>query len=169
MDASGLIGEQKSPVQAGPESAVARKAGPGTSGDTTPIPTESPPFRPEVHSIAPVFSTSNLTRWIKHYRALGFTVSRYGDEYGFASLDSVEIHVSVNPDHAAATAGCAYLRVADADAVHAQWAQVEGGHGPAPVDTAYGLREGGHIDPDGNLIRYGSLIGGGGSENRGRE
>jgi hypothetical protein len=28
----------------------------------------------------------------------------------------------------------------------------------APVDTDYGLREGWHIDPDGNLLRFGSPI-----------
>ena len=27
-----------------------------------------------------------------------------------------------------------------------------------PVDTDYGLREGAHIDPDGNLLRYGSPL-----------
>lgn len=112
-----------------------------------------------LRSIAPVFSTSNLTRWLNHYRALGFTVSSYNDEYGFGRLDDVEIHVSVNPDHdPATTAGCAYLRVEDSDAVHARWSRVEGGRGPAPVDTGYGMREGGHIDSDGNLLRYGSMI-----------
>ena len=113
----------------------------------------------KLQSIAPVFSTSNLERWLDHYRALGFEVSRHGDEYGFANLDGVEIHVCVNPDHdPARTAGCAYLRVDDADALHARWSAVEGGRGPAPIDTDYGLREGGHIDPDGNLLRYGSLM-----------
>lgn len=127
--------------------------------------TEAPSFPTEIRSIAPVFSTSNLARWLDHYHALGFTVSSYNDEYGFASLGDVEIHVSVNPDHdPATTAGCAYLHVEDSDAVHARWSRVEGGRGPAPVDTEYGLREGGHIDPDGNLLRYGCPIKDGGGK-----
>ncbi|KAL2133770.1 hypothetical protein VTI74DRAFT_1707 [Chaetomium olivicolor] len=120
---------------------------------------QQPTSMPKLQSIAPVFSTSNLTRWLDHYRALGFEVRRYGDEYGFASRDGIELHVSVNADHdPARTAGCAYVYVDDADALHALWSVVQGGRGPAPLDTDYGLREGGHIDPDGNLLRYGSPI-----------
>jgi hypothetical protein len=26
------------------------------------------------------------------------------------------------------------------------------------VDTDYGIREGGHVDPDGNLLRFGSPL-----------
>ena len=110
-----------------------------------------------LHSVAPVFSTTDLARWLEHYRALGFSTRPYGDEYGFASLDGVELHVSVNPDHdPLRTAGCAYLHVDDADALHARWSAVDGGRAVTPVDTPYGLREGAHHDPDNNLLRYGS-------------
>lgn len=52
-----------------------------------------------------------------------------------------------------------YLYVADADALHAEWtaAAVEGRF-HAPTDTDYGLREGAYVDPDGNLLRYGSRL-----------
>lgn len=114
---------------------------------------------PKLHSIAPVFSTTNLTRWLDHYRALGFNVRQYHDVYGYASRDDLQLHVSVNPDHdPLTTAGCAYLYVDDADALHALWSAVEGGFDTAPVDTPYGLREGAHHDPDNNLLRYGSKI-----------
>lgn len=112
-----------------------------------------------LRSVAPVFSTPDLGRWLDHYRALGFAVERHDDEYGFASLDGVELHVSVNPDHdPARTAGCAYLHVDDADALHARWSGVPDGREVAPVDTPYGLREGAHLDPDNNLLRYGSPL-----------
>ena len=114
---------------------------------------------PRLESVAPVFSTANLDRWLDHYRALGFEVKNYGQIYGYASRDGVTIHVSVNANHdPALTAGCAYVYVDDADALHALWSVVPGGRGPAPTDTPYGLREGGHLDPDGNLIRYGSRL-----------
>lgn len=111
----------------------------------------------KLRSVAPVFSTTDVARWLEHYRALGFEVEPHDDEYGFASLGPVEIHVSRNQDHdPATTAGCAYLDVKDSVAVWRQWSTVPGGKDIEPVDTDYGIREGAHIDPDGNLLRYGS-------------
>ncbi len=57
----------------------------------------------------------------------------------------------------ATTTSCAYLWVDDADALHAEWAAagVDGRLDP-PRPTEYGLEEGAHVDPDGNLIRFGS-------------
>ena len=117
----------------------------------------TPPSPPDgLRSVAPVFSTSDLDRWLVHYAALGLRTERYGDEYGFAWTDQVEIHVSVDPDHdPASTAGCAYLHVDDPDALHRRWSAVDGGRDVAPADTDYAMREGAHIDPDGNLLRYG--------------
>ncbi|WP_139983449.1 DUF2834 domain-containing protein [Nocardioides litoris] len=110
---------------------------------------------------APVFSTSDVGAWVEHYAALGFEVSRHddGDDYAFARLGPVELHVSHRDDHdPATTAGCAYLHVDDADALHRTWSQGVGGRDAEPVDTGYGLREGAHVDPDGNLLRYGSPL-----------
>lgn len=110
-----------------------------------------------LRSVAPVFSTIDVARWLEHYRGLGFEVEAHDDEYGFARLGPIEIHVSRNPDHdPRTTAGCAYLDVDDADIVWRQWSTAPGGKDVEPVDTDYGIREGGHIDPDGNLLRYGS-------------
>ena len=139
---------------------------------------------PNFQSVSPVFSTANLPRWLSHYRALGFEVRSYGNEYGFATRDGIQLHVSVNSEHDPLRgAGCAYLYVEDADALHALWSAAaaatsdmaidaagEGAAGGdvagavsytrdvAPVNTSYGLREGAHLDPDNNLLRYGSEI-----------
>lgn len=60
------------------------------------------------------------------------------------------------PDRQAA-AGGAYLYVRDADALYQEWSQPDIGGRTQPVGaTPYGLREGSHLDPDGNLIRFGS-------------
>ncbi|KAK5658634.1 hypothetical protein OQA88_2027 [Cercophora sp. LCS_1] len=126
-----------------------------------PAPGESrqKPSLPKLQSIAPVFSTANLPRWLNHYRALGFEVRSYSDEYGFATKDGIQLHVAVNPDHdPLKTAGCAYVYVENADTVYDVWSTVDGGRSVAPVDTPYGLREGAHHDPDNNLLRYGSRI-----------
>ena len=45
----------------------------------------------------------------------------------------------------------------DADALYEEWSKPGVGGLTRPVEpTEYGLREGSHIDPDGNLIRFGS-------------
>lgn len=115
------------------------------------------PVPPTLSSIAPVFSTPSVAPWLAHYKALGFVVDAFDAGYGFASRDGIEIHVS--RDHAhdpKKTAGCAYLAVDDADVLADEWVLVAGGRTIAPVDSDYGTREGAHIDPDGNLIRFGS-------------
>jgi hypothetical protein len=110
-----------------------------------------------LRSVAPVFSTTDVRGWLEHYRALGFTVEAHDDDYGFATSGPVEVHVARGPDHdPRTTAGCAYLDVDDADALWRRWVTVPGGRNVEPVDTGYGTREGGHVDPDGNLLRYGS-------------
>jgi hypothetical protein len=106
-----------------------------------------------------VFSTVDVAAWLAHYGALGFVVEAHDESYGFARRDAIELHVTRNPDHdPLATAGAAYLRVDDADALAAEWATVPNGRTVAPVDTDYGLREGAHVDPDGNLLRFGSPL-----------
>lgn len=112
-----------------------------------------------LRSVAPVFSTTDVARWLDHYRDLGFEVEAHDEEYGFASLGPVQLHVSRNPGHdPLTTAGCAYLEVDDADEVYQKWSTAPGGRDVEPVDTDYGMREGGHIDPDGNLLRYGTRV-----------
>jgi len=111
---------------------------------------------PHVH-ISPIFPVTDLQRALDHYTALGCSVSRHDEEYGFAARAGVEIHLTVVRDHdPLRTAAAAYLHVPDADALAQEWARVD--RTGQPVDTDYGLREGWHIDPDGNLLRFGSPL-----------
>jgi hypothetical protein len=109
----------------------------------------------------PILSTADVTRALEHYAALGFETEAWGGGgYGFASRDGVELHLSEVDGHEPATniLSC-YLFVGDADALHAEWVEAgAGGQLEPPSDTNYGLREGRHIDPDGNVIRYGSPL-----------
>lgn len=109
-------------------------------------------------SISPVFSSDNIPKLLEHYKRLGFDVKPYeGDVYGFATREGITIHFSLNPEHdSKKTAGCAYLYVKDAERLAKEWEDTGCGRTIAPVDTDYGLREGAHIDPQGNLIRFGS-------------
>ena len=107
--------------------------------------------------IAPTFAVRDLDRALEHYRRLGFTVRTYaGGGYGFASRDGIEIHLGVvRPEHW--TSGGAYLFVDDADDLAAEWRSA-GVEVHPPEDTAWGQHEGAMVDPDGNVIRFGSPV-----------
>jgi uncharacterized glyoxalase superfamily protein PhnB len=49
------------------------------------------------------------------------------------------------------------LRVDDADGLAATW-QAAGVEVSMPVDTEWGQREGALVDPDGNVLRFGSPL-----------
>jgi catechol 2,3-dioxygenase-like lactoylglutathione lyase family enzyme len=114
----------------------------------------------DVHPILPV---SNLPDALAHYRRLGFRVRPYadGDDYGFAERGAAGVHLtfqphSFYPDDAIAVV---YLDVDDADSLYQEWTQPGiGGETSIPADMPWGMREGIHTDPDGNVIRYGSPI-----------
>lgn len=113
-------------------------------------------------SLAVVLPTRDVNAALHRYQRLGFDVSPYRDrsEYGYARRGNVTLHLAQIDDFdPSASLVAAYLYVGDADKVHAEWtdASVEG-RLVAPVDTDYGLREGAYVDPDGNLLRYGSRI-----------
>jgi len=110
---------------------------------------------------SPVFPVRDLAAALAHYAALGFGTLAYqgGGEYGFADRDGTGLHLAADPDHDPAHhhPATAYLYVRDADALYAEWSRPGIGGQTRPVGpTPYGLREGSHLDPDGNLIRFGS-------------
>jgi DNA-binding MarR family transcriptional regulator/catechol 2,3-dioxygenase-like lactoylglutathione lyase family enzyme len=116
----------------------------------------------QFRGFSPIFSVRDLASALAHYASLGFSAFAYedGDEYGFANRDGVSLHVAADPAHDTARGASAYLYVRDADALYEQWSRPGIGGSTHPVAaTPYGLREGAHVDPDGNLIRFGSPIG----------
>jgi uncharacterized glyoxalase superfamily protein PhnB len=92
-----------------------------------------------------------------HYQSLGFAVRAYGGgDYGYAARDGIEIHLGVVPDATRHT-GAAYLFVEDADGLAETWRSAGVDVHP-PQDTEWGQREGAVVDPDGNVIRFGSPL-----------
>ena len=93
---------------------------------------------------------------------MGFETAAYedGQDYGFADRDGLGVHLAFDGDHdPQRSAASAYLYVRDADALYEEWARPGIGGLTRPVGpTAYGLREGSHVDPDGNVIRFGSAM-----------
>jgi DNA-binding MarR family transcriptional regulator len=116
----------------------------------------------ELRSFSPIFPVVDLAAALAHYAALGFATLAYdgGDEYGFADRDGIGLHLAADGAHDPSRgAGSAYLYVLDADALYEEWSRPGVGGRTRPVrPTPYKLREGSHIDPDGNLIRFGSPI-----------
>ena len=112
--------------------------------------------------IAPVFVTTDLVRALVHYQGLGFSTEAYDntDYYGYARRDAVEIHLAkVKKISHRTTTSCAYLWVDDAAALYDEWSAAGlAGRLDPPKPTDYGLAEGAHVDPDGNLIRFGSPL-----------
>src|SRR6266487_6303834 len=102
--------------------------------------------------------SSDLDAAMRHYQRLGFTVRAYaGGGYGFATRDGIEIHLGVVPGGDRRTSS-AYLFVDNADDLAAAWRSA-GLEVHSPQDTEWGKHEGAVVDPDGNVIRFGSPIG----------
>jgi DNA-binding MarR family transcriptional regulator/uncharacterized glyoxalase superfamily protein PhnB len=176
-----LSREQIAAMRSGLAALAEIKAADAATGAGRPRPTRR--FR----RFSPIFPVNDLAAALAHYSALGFDTERYeeGDEYGFASRDGVELHLAAHhghdvanhgaadhaasdhaaSDHAASNhaasdhAASAYLYVADADEVYEEWSRAGIGGTTRPVhSTPYKIREGSHVDPDGNLIRFGSFV-----------
>jgi hypothetical protein len=111
---------------------------------------------------APVFPVRDLPLALEHYRSLGFDVTVHTEhsEYGYIERDGVEFHLAATPDlDPVSNTSATYLYVDDADALAAEWSKPGiAGETRHPEDTDYGLREGAHLDPDNNLIRFGSPV-----------
>ena len=110
--------------------------------------------------VAPIFPVSDLAAALAYYRGLGFGARPWpGGGYGFVTFDGAEIHLGVEPDLGTRTdrRSTAYLFAEDADALAQTWREA-GADVRLPQDTAWGQHEGVLVDPDGNMIRFGSPV-----------
>jgi DNA-binding MarR family transcriptional regulator/catechol 2,3-dioxygenase-like lactoylglutathione lyase family enzyme len=130
----------------------------------------------QLRRFCPIFGVRDLRAALAHYAALGFVIAPYdeGTGYGFADRDGISLHLQsdhlrrdhpdddhdhADHDHDHPARGQAYLVVADADALYEEWTRPGIGGQTRPVDAMpWGMREGAHTDPDGNLIRFGSSL-----------
>jgi ankyrin repeat protein len=106
-----------------------------------------------------------MARTVGHYRRLGFVFHASGSDpveeatFAIAERDGIELHFAVKGDHdPARTAMWVYLRVEDADSIAAEFAAAGVVVRVPPHDTDYQMRELAYIDPDGNLLLFGSLL-----------
>ncbi len=113
--------------------------------------------RTRVISVEPTFRVADVDRAVHHYQRLGFDTEYHDATYAFASWDSVTIHLAHIDTSDQATPATIFLHVSDVDELVAAWRKA-GVVVAGPEDQDYGLREGSHVDPDGNRIRFGSPI-----------
>ena len=109
--------------------------------------------------VAPAFPVSDVRASLAHYERLGFATRLYvSGEYGFATRDGIEIHLGLaparvdpSPKHSCMSGSTTPTSSHGSGA--AAGAEVHG-----PEDTEWGQHEGALVDPDGNVIRFGSPI-----------
>ena len=110
---------------------------------------------------SPCFPVADMRATLAHYEQLGFEVMPYeqATEWAWARFGTAELHLYLKKDHdPARTAAAADLSVADCDALARQWSATGVPGTSDPYDTPYGMREAVHVDPDNNLIRFGSPL-----------
>jgi len=118
--------------------------------------------RRQLRRCFPMFSVRDMQSASAHYRTLGFTVvpDEEGDVHAFARREGAGFHLVVDSGDLRSGGGAAYLHVRDADALYAEWRAAGAAGELRPVETtSYGMREGTHVDPDGNVIHFGSDAG----------
>lgn len=114
-------------------------------------------------AVAPIFPVSEVRAALRHFRSLGFRAMAYdeGSDYGFVERDQVALHLTYRPTSYYPDDGIAvaYMFVDDADRLYAEWS-TPGilGRTEAPADMPWKMHEGIHVDPDGNVIRFGSPV-----------
>jgi len=118
-----------------------------------------------IFSVAPGLPTTDMARTVESYRRLGFIFSAPGSqsvdgaEFAIAERDGIELHFALKRDHdPARTAMWVYLGVEDVDQLAAEFTAAGVPPRQPPHDTEYKMREFAHIDPDGNMLLFGSRL-----------
>jgi uncharacterized glyoxalase superfamily protein PhnB len=105
----------------------------------------------------PSFSVLDVDRAVDHYQRLGFSTDDHDDTYAFAHFGQLNLHLAHDDDPDHHQTAVLYLHVDDADRLAESWRSA-GMEVTGPDDCDYGKREGRHVDPDGNVIRFGSPL-----------
>jgi hypothetical protein len=105
----------------------------------------------------PIFKVIDVDRAVAHYQRLGFTTEYHNRTYAFAKWGNLVLHLALDDDPNPHMTSTLYLHVDDSDELTADWRKA-GMEVTDPEDQDYGKREGCHVDPDGNLILFGSPV-----------
>lgn len=118
-------------------------------------------------SAVPILPSRDLGETLAFLERLGFenAGAHYSEwDYLIVRRGGIELHFFAKPDVDPLTTDFScYLRVPDADELHAEWDAIgvptdrtNGSRLMPPGDTEYGMREFALVDRSGNLVRVGS-------------
>jgi predicted enzyme related to lactoylglutathione lyase len=110
-----------------------------------------------VNSFDCIFTVADMPRTVDHYEKLGFDISHHDEGYAFAErAGKLNIHLQLSDETGPHPGGSTvYLHTDDADEIADEWRKA-GLEVTGPENYDYGKYEGTHVDPDGNVIRFGS-------------
>ena len=109
-----------------------------------------------VRGFEPIFRVADIQRATNHYAKMGFDISHHDDTYAFAHRDrDLTVHLTLAEGDEKPGTGVLYIHTEDADQLASEWRKA-GLAVVGPEDQDYGKREGSTVDPDGNLMRFGS-------------
>ncbi len=115
----------------------------------------------------PILPSRSIAATVAFYRPLGFEGGAHAFDSSYAILrrGTIEIHFFTHTAlvPAESSAGC-YLRVQDVESIYRACAAAQLPQRGIPrmdalEDKPWGLREFAVVDPDGNLVRIGQLLG----------
>ena len=110
-------------------------------------------------AVAPIMPTTDIARTRQNEERLGFTADAIGNFILMTKRDDIALFFSLNPEHdPERTVSCIYVRVADANALHAHWRAADIPGLRELRNTEYHMREFACIDPDGNMLLFGSRL-----------
>ncbi|MGQ0825541.1 MAG: hypothetical protein ACT4OX_11055 [Actinomycetota bacterium] len=97
-----------------------------------------------------MFAVADMATSLAHYATLGFDMESHDEKYVFAERDGIVLDLVRGRESIVSSPSAVYLHVSDVDMLASEWRS-------APAENMdYGLRESRHLDPDGNVIRFGS-------------
>jgi len=112
---------------------------------------------PRCLSVAPIMPSTDIVRTAAFYARLGFKAGETDGNFLMIGRDDIELFFGINPDHdPRRTAACIYVRVSDSEALSQLWQGIDGVK--EPKDQDYGQRDLPVIDPDGNMLLFGSPL-----------
>jgi uncharacterized protein len=112
---------------------------------------------------APGLPSRDIVRTVAHYHELGFSFTHFDAPtpaeacFAIGERDGVALHFALKPDHdPARDATWVFITVDDAEIFYAELLAAGADQGRPLRDTDYGMRQIANIDPDGNMLLFGS-------------
>ena len=103
----------------------------------------------------PILTTLDIAASLGFFNKLGFDTHAFGDNYGIAVREHVEIHFLYCKDKYVAENTSCYVRVNDIHALRADLAKrIDVGE---VVETSWGMDELYVWDPSGSLVKFGQV------------